>query len=119
MYGDAKMNPAKIKLYRNKNSNFVRVHNIGNNHEYIHIIDKNGLLKLGIFRYKVPNMDTSIGSRYFRRGDRKEDRQYHLYRFNKSGNIEYEDQRGEEDKGWRLQTKYEYIPETFLRKKIK
>ena len=65
-------------------------------------------------------MDTFIGSRYFMRGDRKEDRQYCLYRFNKSGNIIYEDKIwGEEDKGWRLLTKYQYKPESFSWKKVK
>ena len=65
-------------------------------------------------------MDTQIGSRYFRGGDRKENRMYRLYRSNKYGNIIYEDQIwGEEDKGWRVLTHYEYIPESFSWKKVK
>ena len=113
MYGDSKKNSVKVKLYRNKNSDFVKVHEIANNHEYIHVIDENGLLKHGIYRYKAPNMDTWIGSKYFRRGDRKEHRNYYLYRFNESGNIVYEETIQGKGEGWRLLTKYEYKQESF------
>ena len=115
MYGvsDESENQSKVKLYRNKNSDFVRVHNTEDNSEYIHLIDENGLLKHGINRYNYPSMGTSIGSRYFRRGDRKESREYSLYRFNESGNIIYEDYiKGKEDKHWRLLKKYEYKTKT-------
>ena len=73
-----------------------------------------------MYRYKFPYMDTLIGSKYFRRGERKDSRQYRLYRINKSGNIEYEEKIQEkEDKAWRLLTKYKYKPESFSWKKVR
>ena len=117
--GDASESQAKVKLYRNKNSDFVRVDDVEIDNEYIYIIDENGLLKHGIHRF-FPDNGTSIGSRYFSRGDRKESREYSLYRFNESGNIIYRDQiKGKEDKAWRLLTKYEYKPKTLSWVKVK
>ena len=120
MYDDESRNQDKVKLYRNKNSDFVRVHDIKDNHEIIQLTDENGQLKHGIFRYTIPNKKTNLGSRYFRRGDRNQNREYSLYRFNESVNIIYQDQvYGKEDKAWKVLTKYEYKPKTLSWVKVK
>ena len=123
MYGvsDDSENQAKVKLYRNKNSDFVRVDSVETDNEYIYIIDEAELLKNSIFRYVFHDTsDTSVGLRYFRRGDRKENREYTIYRFHKSGNIIYREVIGlKENKDWILLKQYEYKPKTLSWVKVK
>ena len=103
MYGDISVNKAKVKLYRNNNDDYVRVHNIENNHEYIYVVDEKGLVNSGIFRYKNSIMDTSMGLNYISIADGKEERQFCLYRFKKSGQIIYLARPNLEKRGQRLE----------------
>ena len=72
------------------------------------------MFESGIFRERnAASGNTSIGSRYFSKSGRGEDRMYYLFRDNKSGNIQYQDQIwGKNDSGWRALAKYRFNPET-------
>ena len=80
----------KVKVYKDQGSSFIRCHNITSNYEFIHIL--HGTISDGIFRERYASGNTAIGSRYFLRSGKEEDREYRLCRDNKSGNIEYHDQ---------------------------
>ena len=78
-----------VKVYKDQGSDFIRCHEIEYNHEFIHILQHDGTISDGIFRERFHDGDTAIGSQYFRRSGREEEREYRLYRFNKSGDIYY------------------------------
>ena len=100
-------------VYKDQDSAFIRCHDFESNNEYIHILQHDGTISNGIFRIRYSNWYTVIGSQYFRRSGREEGRVYQLYRFNKSGNIEYEDRiLGKDGKRWRTLSKYRFNQET-------
>ena len=101
-----------VKVYKDQGSAFIRCHMIKSNNEYIHILQHDETISDGIFRGRYASGNTAIGSQYFRRSGREE-RAYRLVRFNKSGNIHYEEQIwGKDDNGWRYLAEYRFNPET-------
>ena len=118
-YGDKSRNPATVNLYRKSQDPFVLVHEIENNHEYIHTIQETDLLKEGMYRYKFPDGDTWIGCRLFERGDRQEEKMFRLYKFSSSGEIRYFEQVwGKEDKSYRTVIEYMFHPDTLSWSKV-
>ena len=102
----------KVKVYKNLGSSFIRCHYIVSNSEYIHILQQDGTVSDGIYRVRVANGNTTIGSQYFRRSGREEGRMYRLYRFN-DGDIYYDDRIcGKDDSGWRDLVSYSFNQET-------
>ena len=113
MYGDKSRNTTTVNIYRNSQEPFVLVHNLTDDHEYIHKLNDEGQLQEGIYRYKFPWGDTEIGCRLFWRGDRQEDKVFRLYKFSSSGEIRYFEQVwGNEDKSYRTVTEYMFHPDT-------
>ena len=104
----------EVKVYKDEGSSFIRCHNIKSNQEYIHILQQDGTIQQGgIYRDRWDDGNTAIGSKYFRRSGREEFRDYCLFRFNNTGNIEYHDQiLGKDDSGWRTLAKYSFNLET-------
>ena len=103
----------KVKVYKDQDSAFIRCHDIVFDNEYIHILQNDGIISDGIYRERWADGDTVIGTRYFRRSGREEERQYHLYRWNKSGNIVYHDKiYGKDDSAWRTLARYSFNQET-------
>ncbi len=98
------LNTAKVKLYKHKNSDFVRIHELSNNYEYIHKY-KDNLVQPGIFRDLFTSGDTSIGFKYFRR-EGGVDQYYRLYR-HASGKISYIHKIVRNNK-WELITEYTF-----------
>ena len=74
----------------------------------------NEIFENGISRYRYVNGDTIIGSQYFSRtGRRRDERIYQLYRFEKSGEIEYHELiKRKDDSVWRDLARYGFNPET-------
>ena len=102
-----------VKVYKDQGSAFIRCDEIESYYDYIHILQHDQTIADGIFRARFADVYTAIGSKYFRRSGREEDRDYHLYRDNKSGDIYYYDQiRGKDDKFWRFLAKYRFNQET-------
>ena len=102
-----------VGVYKDQGSAFIRCHDIKSNFESIHILQDDETISDGIFRDSYASGNTVIGSNYFRRSGREEGRVYRLYRWNKSGNIEYHDRiLGKDDKIWRLLAKYSFNQET-------
>ena len=110
-----------VKVYKDQDSAFIRCHLIETNHEAIHILQQNDeTIADGIFRDRYASGNTAIGSRYFCKSGREEERVYQLYRFNKSGNIDYDDLIwGKDDGGWRRLAKYRFNQETLDWTKLK
>ena len=103
----------KVKVYKDQGSAFIKCDYIESNHEIIHILQEDETISDGIYRDRFSNGDTAIGSRYFRRSGREEGRLYRLYRHNKSGNIDYDDQiLGKDDSGYRTLALHSFNPET-------
>ena len=103
----------KVKVYKDQGSAFIRWHSITSNNEYIHFLQQDGTIADGIVRDRWADGYTAIGSQYFRRCGREEERAYGLYRWNKSGNIDYQDQiMGKDDSGWRYLAKYRFNQNT-------
>ena len=111
---------AKVKIYKDKASAFIRCHHIESNDEFIHILQHDETISEGIFRERWDDGYTAIGSRYFRRSGREEERVYRLFRYNKSGDIYYYDEiYGKDDSAWRYLAKYRFNQETLEWKKLK
>ena len=103
---------AKVKVYKDQGSAFIRCHNIESNYERIHILQHDGTISDGNFR-EFDDGHTGIGSQYFRRSGREEERMYELYRYNESGSIYYYDQiMGKDDSAWRILAAYRFNQET-------
>ena len=103
----------EIKVYKDPGSSFIRCHEIKSNDEYIHNLQPDGLFESGIYRYRFASGNTAIGSIYFRRSGREEDREFCLYRDDKSGDIHYyDDINGKYESGLRTLAKYRFNPET-------
>ena len=103
----------KLNVYKDPGSSFVLCHNTNSNREQIFKLQPDGMFESGIYNIRGANGDTAIGSRYFQRSGREEGRQHRLYRYNKSGDIEYHDKIwGKNDTGWRWLAKYIFHPET-------
>ena len=101
----------KVNIYKDQGSAFIRCYD-DDNDEYIHILQHDGTIADGIFRERWADGDTAIGSKYFRRAGREEQREYQLYRFN-DGNIYYDDKiYGKDDSGWRTLAEYRFNQET-------
>ncbi len=112
MVGDMSRNRDIVKVYRKSQEPFVLVHNLTDDHEYIHKLNDEGQLQEGIYRYKFPDGGTEVGCRLFRRGDRQESKVYRLYKFSSSGRIEFDERvAGKEDKKWRYITEYKFNPD--------
>ena len=108
-----------VKVYKDQGSAFIRCHEIESNYESIHILQEDETISDGIFRERLASGTTALGSMYFRRSEREEDRLYRLFRYNKSGNIEYHDKiYGKDDSGWRFLAKYSFNQETLEWKKL-
>ena len=103
----------KVKVYKDQGSAFIRCHNIKSNIERIHFLQEDETISDGIYRERYADGNTAIGSKYFRRSGREEGRLYRLFRFNKSGDIRYNDQiLGKDDSGWRKLARYSFNQET-------
>ena len=103
----------KVKVYKDQGSAFIRCHFIGSDDEYIHILKEDETISDGIYRVGYANGNTVIGSQYFRRSGRDEEREYQLYRDNESGDIYYDDQIWSKDvRGWRTLARYRFNHET-------
>ena len=109
---------AKVKVYKDQGSAFIRCHFIESNNEYIHILKNDGTIADGIYRVRYADGNTGIGSKYFRRSGREEGMMYHLYRDNVSGNIDYDDKICGKDYRWRYLAKYRFNQETLEWTKI-
>ena len=107
-----------VKVYKDQASAFIRCHEIASNYEAIHILQEDETISDGICRERYVSGNTAIGSMYFRRSRREEDRGYRLYRDNESGNIEYEDILGKDDSGYRTLATYRFNKETLEWKKL-
>ena len=104
---------AKIKVYKDQGSAFIRCHEIEYDIEYIHILQHDETISDGIYRVRYASGNTAIGSKYICRSVRDEEREYHLFRYNESGNIDYDDVIcGKDDSDWRLLAKYSFNKET-------
>ena len=78
------------------------------------------MLESGIYRERFASGNTAIGSRYFPRSGREDNRVYRLRRDNNSGNIQYYDEIwGKDDSDWRELAKYRFNPETLDWTKLK
>ena len=109
----------KMKVYKDQGSAFIRCHEIKYNYEAIHILQHDGTISDGIFRERFASGNTTIGSEYYRRSEREEDRVYRLFRYNDDGEIHYEDKiLGKDDSGWRFLAAYRFNPETLEWKKL-
>ena len=109
----------KMKVYKDQGSAFIRCHEIKYNYEAIHILQHDGTISDGIFKDRYGSGNTAIGSQYFRRLGREEHRMYRLFRYNKSGDIEYHDHiKGKDDSDWRYHTRYRFNQETLEWKKL-
>ena len=103
----------RVKVYKDQSSSFIRWHQIKSNKEYIHILQHDGTISDGIYRERFANGETAIGSQYFLRSGREEDRVYQLYRYKDNGDIYYYDQfAGEDDTGLRTLAAYRFNQET-------
>ena len=102
-----------VKVYKDQGSAFIRCHFIESNIERIHILQEDETISDGIYSDRFANGYTAIGSRYFPRSGREEERVYRLFRFNNSGNIEYHDRiLGKDESDWRDLAKYSFNQET-------
>ena len=103
----------KVKVYKDQGSAFIRCHDIEYNSERIHILQEDETISDGIYRERYADGSTGIGSQYFRRSEREEGRLYRLFRFNKSGDIHYNDGiYGKDDSGVRSLAEYRFNQET-------
>ena len=112
---------AKVKVYKDQGSAFIRCHEIEPNNEYIHILQQDGLISDGIYRERHLGGNTAIGShsQYFRRSGREEGRWCRLYRLNRSGKIEYQENIfGRDDSFWRRLATYFFNQETLIWTKV-
>ena len=102
-----------VKVYKDQGSKYIRCHMLESNIEYIHILQHDGTIGDGIFRQRYADGYSAIGSRYFRRSGREEDRMYCVYRFNASGNIFYGDKIwGRDGSHWKTLVDYSFNQET-------
>ena len=99
----------KVKVYKHPGSSFILCQSKYNNYECIYKIREDGLLADGIYKFKGYEGDTQIGSKYFCRSGRKEEREYSLGRNNESGNIHHYRESEEGD-----YLRYFFNPETLV-----
>ena len=108
----------KVKIYKHQGSAFISCHEMEDNLEYIYNLQE-GSIQDGIFRIRWDNGKSAIGSKYFSRLGREEDREYRLIRSNKSGEIQYNDKIwGKDDSDWRWVAAYNFNRETFVWTKL-
>ena len=102
----------KVNVYKQLGTSYVLCQQIGPNDESIYLLQDNGTITDGIYRDRWDGGDTVIGSRYFRRSGREEERKHFLLRYNESGNIQYHIHiLGKEEDDYRY-TAYSFNPET-------
>ncbi len=94
----------KVKVYKHENSDFVRIHDLSDNEEYIFRIEGN-LVQPGRYRTLFSDGETYIGYRYLARQGGV-DQYYRLYRF-PSGDIVYE-HKIFRNNNWELITQYKF-----------
>ena len=112
----------KVKVYKDQASSFILCRHDTDNDEYIFNIKQDGTIAEGIFRHRRDNGSTAIGSRYFSRSGRGEDRMHRLYKDKNSEAIKYIDEiKLKHDSVWRALAVYSFNPQTLdwtLTKKI-
>ena len=93
---------------------FARLYNTDTKQESIYRYEDNKLQDGG-YRTKFDNGDSCFGQHTFAKSldDGEENREYRLYKYAASGNIEYDEQIWVigQDKGWRFLTKYTFNPD--------
>ena len=102
----------KVMVYKDQDSAFIRCHDFKSNTEYIHILQHDETISNGIYRVRYADGDNGIGSMYFRRSGREEERLYRLSRYNDNGDIYYYDQICGKDGRWKYLAKYSLYPKT-------
>ena len=102
----------KVKVYKDQGSSFMRCHDIESYQESILILQQDETIADGSYRERFASGSVAIGSRYFRRSGREEDRIYRFYRDNESGDIYYSDLILGKDNNWRYLAEYRFNPET-------
>ena len=102
----------KVNVYKDPGTSFIRCSEIDIKREYIHILQQDGTIQEGIFRHRDAG-GSKIGSQYFRRSGREQDRMYQLYRMNNTGNIHYHELiLCKDEQYWRILAECSFNPET-------